>query len=66
MVRDAVADSPDDVNLLWKWLSSTDVIERADDWILVESDFLDAASYVRLQQALMQMVSDRCVVIETL
>ncbi len=66
MVRDAVADSPDDVNLLWKWLSSPDVIERADDWILVESDFLDAASCVRLQQALMQMVSDRCVVIETL
>jgi len=65
-VIDAVATSPDDVGLLWKWLSAPDVIQRADEWISAESSFLDAASYVRLQQALMKMISDRGVVVETL
>lgn len=66
MVRDAIAKHPDDVNLLWKWLSTPEIIKRADEWILADSGFLDAPSYVRIQQALMKMISDRCVVVETL
>lgn len=66
MVRAAYTERPQDVQLLWEWLSDLNVQARADEWISREARFLDAASYVRLQQALMQEISDRGVLIETL
>ena len=57
---------PEAIELLWKWLSDPDVLERTAEIVSKDSDFLDAKSYVRLQQALMQKVAERRVLIETL
>lgn len=66
MVLKACKERPKDVQLLWNWLSDPGIQARADEWISKEASFLDAAVYIRLQQALMQQVSDRGVLIETL
>lgn len=66
IVRSACNEQPKDVQLLWEWLNNPDVQTRADEWVSKEANFLDAAAYIRLQQALMQQVSDRGVLIETL
>jgi len=65
-VRFACEEQPQAVGLLWEWLSDPDVQRRANEFISKEADFLDAESYVRLQQALMQKVAKRGVIIETL
>jgi hypothetical protein len=65
-VRSAREEQPQTVALLWKWLSDTEVQERANELIATDADFLDAKSYIRLQQALMQQVAKRGVLIETL
>lgn len=65
-VRSTCHDQPEAVKLLWQWLSDGGVLERADALIAKEAHFLDATSYLRLQQALMQHVADRGVLIETL
>lgn len=65
-VRSACAAQPEAVTLLWTWLSDADVQKRAHELIATEADFLTAPEYVRLQQALMQQVSERRVLIETL
>lgn len=65
-VRRACEEQPRVVDLLWAWFSDPDVQKRANEFISKESDFLDARSYVRLQQALMQQVAKRGVLIETL
>lgn len=57
---------PQSVELLWRWLSDEDVQARTDELIAKEAQFLDAPTYLRLQQALMQQVADRGVLIETL
>lgn len=57
---------PQAVGLLWEWLSDAGVLARADERIIKETHFLDALSYVRLQQALMRQVADRGILIETL
>ena len=54
------------MELLWEWLSDPDVQQRTNELISKEADFLDVQSYVRLQQALMQQVAKRGVLIETL
>lgn len=66
IVRTAWKEQPQDVQLLWEWLSNPAVQVRADEWISKEARFLDASVYLRLQQALMQQVSERGVLIETL
>jgi len=66
MVRAACKEQSRDVQLLWEWLSDPGVQMRADEWISKEARFLDPSVYIRLQQALMQQVSDRGVLIETL
>ena len=66
MVRRARDEHPAQVKLLWKWLSDDGIQERTDEWISKEARFLDATAYLRLQQALMQAVADRSVLIETL
>lgn len=65
-VRRARDEQPREVKLLWKWLSDEGIQERTDEWISKEAGFLDAPAYLRLQQALMQAVADRSVLIETL
>ncbi|MFD2448561.1 hypothetical protein ACFSQE_09065 [Vogesella fluminis] len=65
-VRLICESQPQTVALLWTWLSDTAVQERADELISKEASFLDAPTYVRLQQALMRHVADRGVLIETL
>lgn len=66
LVRSALQRQPQGTSLLWEWLSDFDVLARAEELIAVEAGFLDATSYVRLQQSLMRQVSDRGVLIETL
>ncbi|CAN0617975.1 conserved protein of unknown function [Burkholderia multivorans] len=66
LVRSTCQSQPQDVRLLWEWLSDPAVQARADELIAKEAHFLDAPSYVRLQQALMRQVADRGVLIETL
>ncbi len=66
MVRSACKEQPQDVRLLWEWLNDPGVQMRADEWIPKDALFLDASVYLRLQQALMQQVSERGVLIETL
>lgn len=65
-VRLACEEQLQAVELLWEWLSNPDTQQRANELISKEADFLDAQSYVRLQQALMQQVAKRGVLIETL
>jgi hypothetical protein len=65
-VRRAWDEQPRQVELLWRWLSDEGIQERSDEWISKEAAFLDAPAYLRLQQALMQAVADRSVLIETL
>lgn len=66
LVKEACRRQPHDVSLLWTWLSDPDVLASADEWTVQNASFLDADSYVQLQQALMQQVSNRGVIIETL
>ncbi|MCA8253203.1 hypothetical protein LGM89_08010 [Burkholderia sp. AU31624] len=66
LVDAAYRDQPQDMALLWRWLSDEDVLERSHELVERETCFVDASSYLRLQQALMQQVADRRVLIETL
>jgi hypothetical protein len=66
LVDSMCKDQPQAVKLLWTWLSDTNVQKCADELIAKEANFLDAPSYVRLQQALMWQVTKRGVLIETL
>lgn len=65
-VRSACEEHPQAVKLLWEWLSDPEVQKRANEFISKDANFLDVKSYVRLQQALMQQVAKRGVLIETL
>ncbi|WP_047249834.1 hypothetical protein [Chromobacterium subtsugae] len=66
LVWSTCQSQPQSVELLWIWLSDTGVQARSDELITKEAHFLDAPTYVQLQQALMQHVADRGVLIETL
>lgn len=65
-VKSAHQNQPQAVSLLWEWLNDQNVLKRESELIEKEADFIDAPSYIRLQQALMQQVADRRVLIETL
>lgn len=65
-VRSTYQEQPQVVDLLWKWLSDTEVQKRANELIIKESAFLDAPSYVQLQQALMRQIAKRGILIEML
>ena len=58
--------NPKAFELYWKWQSDKDLWKKSEELIAVKSDFLQASHYLLLQQALMQEVADRGVVIETL
>jgi len=54
------------VELLWQWQSDQRLWERSESLTQKDAAFLDEASYIKLQQALMLRVKARGVVIETL
>jgi hypothetical protein len=58
--------NPTAFDLYWRWQSDQCIREVTEEFIEVKSDFLQAAHYILLQQALMQEVAERGVVIETL
>ncbi len=66
LVWSTCQNEPQPIGLLWKWLSDAGVQARSDELIAKDANFLDAPSYVRLQQVLMQHVADRGVLIETM
>lgn len=65
-VKAAYQEQRQAVELLWEWLSNPDVLQRANELVEKPANFLDTPCYIRLQQALMQEVAERGVLIETL
>lgn len=65
-VLDAKRSSPQHLKLLWEWLSDRDLWERSEALQSVDAAYFDEATYLHLQQALMQEVAQRNVIIETL
>ncbi|WP_322027117.1 hypothetical protein [Burkholderia sp. BCC1977] len=66
LVHSARQSNDGDVELLWEWLSDRKIWERSEGSEEVSASYLDAPTYVRLQQALMRKVAERGVIIETL
>lgn len=66
LVQKAHECNPQALELLWSWLSDVQVQKRAEALIPARADFLDAPTYVTLQQALMRLIGERNVLIETL
>lgn len=65
-VKTAYLNQRPEFELLWEWLSHEAVLERAYEPVSKEARFLEAPEYILLQQALMQQISKRGVLIETL
>ena len=65
-VREAMKKCPQDLNLLWEWLSDEKICQRSESLENVDADYLDETIYLKLQQTLMREVAQRNVVIETL
>jgi adenosine deaminase len=65
-VDEAVSANFEDCRLLWKWLSDPEIRSRGRQLKFVDAEYLSAAEYIKVQQALMRVVKDRKVLIETL
>lgn len=68
MVATAQAEDPDALGVLWTWQNDSQLWVKSEELIPVETQDLlfTSAFYLRLQQALMKLIGDRRVVIETL
>ena len=68
LVSDAAQRDPEAVMLLWVWLSDKTLWQRSEKVMSVETQdsVFTPALYLRIQQALMERVAKRRVVIETL
>lgn len=66
LVRKAWKEQKSDVKMLWRWLSDRELRQRCDESIAVESDFVSAATLIRMQQRLMQKMLDKGVLVEAL
>lgn len=66
LVHEAQRNSPKDLDLLWDWHSDKEIWKRSEALCEVETAFFDKATYIRIQQVLMDEVNKRKVVIETL
>lgn len=66
VVHAKASANPKAFEVYWQWQSDKDLWGKSEELIEVKSDFLHATHYLLLQQALMQEVADRGVVIETL
>lgn len=65
-VDEAVRANFNDCKLLWKWLSDPETRSRGCQLTFVHAEYLPAAEYIKIQQALMRVIKDRKVLIETL
>ncbi|ALK32616.1 hypothetical protein [Burkholderia plantarii] len=65
-VDDAIRTRPGDCKLLWRWLGDDALRERGRELMPVACGHFSASEYVTLQQALMKIVQQRRVLIETL
>lgn len=65
-VADAQRTNPDDLKILIRWLSDSELWSRSEDLIEVETAFFSEQTFVRLQQVVMRRVRDAGVVVETL
>jgi hypothetical protein len=65
-VVEAFEKEPALVKMLWKWLGCPELWERSESLMSDKANYLEAETYVRLQQALMGEVAKRKVAIETL
>lgn len=65
-VHEAKTTSGADVDLLWEWHSDRSIWKKSEELIQVDAAYFPAAIYVRIQQALMNEVVRRSVIIETL
>lgn len=66
LVRKAADEQPQDMALLWEWLSDKKIQMRSEEFIVIKSAFLKTDDYIKLQQQLMKEVARRGVLIETL
>lgn len=66
LVHNARQSNEGDLELLWEWLSDRKIWERSEESEEVGAAYLDALTYVQLQQALMRKVAERGVIVETL
>lgn len=68
MVGDARKLDPEAFELLWIWHNDPALTERSEALMEVEAQdgLFTPAVYLRLQQAMMAIVADRRIVIETL
>lgn len=65
-VDEAIKVNLNDCSLLWKWLSDTEIRSRGRQLTLVDTEYLSVRDYIKIQQALMIVVKERRVLIETL
>ncbi|WP_186143403.1 hypothetical protein [Burkholderia gladioli] len=65
-VDEAVRTRRGDCELLWRWLSDEQIRARGRELIPVDCAHFTADEYVKLQQALMQEIGKRRVLVETL
>ncbi len=65
-VDEAVSSNFNDCKLLWRWLSDQEIRLRGSELEFVDAEYLSAEEYIKIQQALMQVVKDKRVLIETL
>jgi hypothetical protein len=65
-VHSKATANPIAFDVYWRWQIDKDLWKKSEELIEVKSDYLQASHYLLLQQALMQEVADRGVVIETL
>jgi hypothetical protein len=66
LVAEAQRTNAADLRLLIQWFEDKDLWARSEALIEVESAFFEEGTFVRIQQAVMRLVRDRGVVIETL
>lgn len=67
-VATAKAEDPDALDVLWTWQNDSNLWDKSEELIPVETQdsLFTSVLYLRIQQALMKQIADRRVVIETL
>ncbi|MCF2475736.1 amidohydrolase family protein [Citrobacter braakii] len=65
-VDEAVSSNVKDCRLLWEWLSDSEIRSRGSQLTFVDAEYMSAEEYIKVQQALMMIIKDRKVLIETL
>ncbi len=66
LVEDMMVNNPQALLLYWTWHNDRDLRKHTEAIIEVPSDMLSVSALIALQQALMQQMFDRRVIVETL